>query len=284
MATTVQRLGAITNLVHGFIYFSTEATAQYRELGLKGRQQYFAGRAAAMGPVGPGLVVATFYNFNPAVVHEAIPSAWQAASAIDVQAARFRAVDTELTHACPDLDPAAIEQASLLAQAMVHGVGDEGKPLAAANRGVELPDDPRLRLWQLITIIREWRGDAHVAALGAAGVTGIEALVLHAATGQVPAGVLRSSRAWSKEQWQEAIDGLTVRGLVQPDGTFTDAGQAFRADIEDRTNAAAQALVDAIGDTDTITLIELLKPLRAGLIDSGIFTNALGGTGRDEQQ
>ena len=278
MATTVQRLGAISNLVHGFIYFAGEAANQYGALGLTGRQQYFAGRAAAMGPVGPGLVVATFYNFNPEVVHAAIPSAWSMADPARVQQARFAAVADVLAESCPDADTSELGRAIELAQAMVDGVGDEGKPLAASNRAVELPDDPILRLWQLVTVIREWRGDAHVAALGAAAVTGLEALVLHAATGGVPAAVLRATRAWTEDQWQAAVVGLAGRGLVEVNGSFTPTGESFRANIEVATNTASQLLVDAIGDEPTTELIELLKPIRSGLLRSGIFGKPLGGT------
>lgn len=278
MASTVERLGTMSNLVHGFIYFSPQATLRYSGLGLTGRQQYFAGRAAAMGPVGPGLVVATFYNFNPDVVHAALPAAWSIAEPSAVQHERFAAASDVLTAACPDVDQAGVQRAIDLAQAMVDGVGDEGKPLAAANRAVDLPDDPVLRLWQLVTIIREWRGDAHVAALGAASVTGLEALVLHAATGQVPAKALRATRAWPDDAWQDAIEGLAARGLLNVDGSFTPVGEQFRADIETATNTAAQRLVDVIGDDATSELVALLKPFRAGLIESGVFSKPLGGT------
>ena len=278
MATTVQRLGTISNLVHGFIYFASEATEEYGALGLTGRQPYFAGRAAAMGPVGPGLVVATFYNFNPDVVHAALPSAWSIVDADQVQQARFAAAGAVLHGACGELDQTHINRAVELAQAMVDGVGDEGKPLAASNRSVELPDDPLLRLWQLVTVIREWRGDVHVAALGAAAVTGLEALVLHAATGKVPAGVLRATRAWSQDQWDAAVSSLADRGLVEGDGSFTPVGETFRGDIESATDVASQRLVDAIGDERSTELIELLKPVRAGLLESGVFAKPLGGT------
>lgn len=277
MATTVERLGAITNLVHGFIYFSGEAADEFGALGLTGRRQYFAGRAAPMGPVGPELVVATFYNFNPEVVRSAIPSAWKVASPDAVQAARLRAAGDVLHTACGDVDDEAIDRAIEIAQAMVDGVGDEGKPLAAANRAVALPDDPLVRLWQLVTVIREWRGDAHVAALGAAAVGGIEALVLHAATGTVPAEVLQSTRAWSDEAWSAAIARLAARDLVDDMGAFTSEGEAFRADIEAATNRAAQSLVDAVGDDAAAELCELLKPLRTGLVESGAFARPLRG-------
>jgi hypothetical protein len=127
-------------------------------------------------------------------------------------------------------------------------------------------------------VIREWRGDAHVAALGAAAVTGLEALVLHAATGDVPAAVLRATRAWTEDQWQAAVVGLAGRGLVEVNGSFTPTGESFRANIEVATNTASQLLVDAIGDEPTTELIELLKPFRLGLLRSGIFGKPLGGT------
>jgi len=279
MVSTVERLGAVSNLVHGFIYFAPQAIERYGDLGLTGRQQYFAGRAAAMGPVGPGLVVATFYNFNPEVVHAAIPAAWNVAEPAAVQQQRFAAAGDVLRAACPDADLAGIGRAVELAQAMVDGVGDEGKPLAAANRSIAMPDDPVLRLWQLVTIIREWRGDAHVAALGAASVTGLEALVLHAAMGKVPAKVLRATRAWSEDAWQHTIEGLHERGLVEADGNFTSQGEQFRSDIEAATNNASQRLVDAIGDDATLELIDLLEPIRTGLLDSRVFSKPLGGTG-----
>ena len=62
------RLGAMTNLVHGFIYFTPEATEEYDALGLPSTHHYFASRGAALGPVPADVIVATFYNFNPALV------------------------------------------------------------------------------------------------------------------------------------------------------------------------------------------------------------------------
>jgi len=147
----------MANLVHGFIYFSTEAREEYADLGLTGRQQYFAGRAAAMGPVGPELVVATFFNFNPRVIHEALPAAWDIASAEAVQRARMRAAERVLDALADTVSEQSLGEAIEIAEAIVEGVGYEGKLLAAANSSVELPDHRLLRLWQLATVIREWR-------------------------------------------------------------------------------------------------------------------------------
>jgi helix-turn-helix protein len=98
------KLGAITNLVHGFIYFSPEATEEYTSVGLSKDQHYFASRASALGAVSAEVVVATFFNFNPEMVYPAIPAAWDAASPEAVQSARMRAAARTLDRCCPALD------------------------------------------------------------------------------------------------------------------------------------------------------------------------------------
>lgn len=276
MTELVAHLGALSNGVHGFIYFSETAEAEYGSLGLGGHQQYFASRAAPFGPVGPAVVTATFFNFNPARVEAALPSCWEVASPGAVQHARMSAATHVLQQACPDTDASVVAEATELAQAMVDSVGDEGRPLAAANRAVELPDDPWGALWQLVTVIREWRGDAHVAALTAAPVTAVEALVLHAATGQVPRSALQTTRDWSDDAWDAAVASLADRGLVTGDGAFTDEGRAFRDGIEHQTNLASQPLVDGLGVERTERLCELLRPMRKGLVNAGAFARLLG--------
>jgi len=264
-------LGAMTNLVHGFIYFSPEAAAEYEKLGLSADQQYFAGRAAPMGPVPAEVVIATFFNFNPEIVRVAIPSAWAVADPSAIQAARMRAAAVDLARCCPEVDDVHVAAASDLAAEMLAPLGYEGRPLAGANRAVPEPDDPWARLWQRITILREWRGDAHVAALTAAPVDAVEALVLHAATDQVPKSALLMTRQWSDDAWAAAVERLRGRGLVDEEEAFTDAGRRFREDIEQRTNVASEALVAAVGEDETRRLVDLLKPVRRGLLDGGAF-------------
>ncbi len=69
-----------TNSLHSMIYFVPETEQQLTGTGLKpGRMCYFAGRSAAMGAVGSGVVTATFYNFHPGLVAHCIPAAWELA-------------------------------------------------------------------------------------------------------------------------------------------------------------------------------------------------------------
>jgi hypothetical protein len=93
----VRRVHNATNVLHSFIYFAPEAEEHFTGAGLEsGRMCYFAGRSAAMGAVGPGVVTATFYNFSPGPIRRCIPRAWSLASPADVIAARFAAVDAAL--------------------------------------------------------------------------------------------------------------------------------------------------------------------------------------------
>ena len=265
------RLGSMTNLVHGFIYFAPEASEEFDALSLPADHHYFASRGAALGPVSAEVIVATFYNFNPALVAAVIPAAWSFVDPTEIQQARTRAAGRALRRVEPDLDAELLAEATDIAGQMIAGVGDAGRPLAAGNRATPEPDEPWERLWQRITILREWRGDAHVATLVAAPADPIEALILHAATGIVPKVALTATRQWSDEQWDAGVARLVARGLVQEDESFTEMGEAFRADIERRTNRAALPLVEAVGPDRAARLIDLLKPVRRALLDGGAF-------------
>ncbi len=118
-------------------------------------------------------------------------------------------------------------------------------------------------------------GDAHIAALGAAPVNAVESLILHAATGQVPVAALRSTRGWSDATWDATTANLVERGLIQADGSFTDSGEAFRDDIELRTNVACQTLVETVGEDASNEFVGLLRPLRDALLSSDVFPTAL---------
>lgn len=266
------KLNTMAGPVHGFIYFAPEATEEYEALGLPASHHYFASRGAAFGAVPAEVIVATFFNFPPRMVDPVIPDAWTIAAPADIQAARMRAAGRVLGRlAAGAITADEIAEATELAGRMVDGVADAGRPLAAANRSVPEPAEPWERLWQRVTIIREWRGDVHVAGLVAASVDPVEALLLHAATGTVPLAALKATRQWSNATYDDGVARLQARGLLDAGGGFTDAGQAFRAEIERTTDEAALPLVEAIGTDDTRRLLELLRPVRKALTEGGAF-------------
>jgi hypothetical protein len=217
--------------LHGMIYFVPEAAEAYARLGITGRAGYFASRAAPMGAVSADVVVSTFFNFNPALVREAIPASWEVATPAQVVSARFAAVDAAFRRLLGEDVVGSVEmgRAASLARAAAEAAsrtGLEGRPLAAAHAEVDWPAEPHLQLWHAQSILREYRGDGHVALLVVHGLSGIEALVTHAAAGDVPAHVLRSSRGWSDAAWTAAADELRGRGWLR------------RATISDSPNGA----------------------------------------------
>ncbi len=233
--------------LHGMIYFVPEAAEAYARLGIVGRAGYFASRAASMGAVTADVVVSTFFNFNPALVHEAIPSSWEAAAPADVVGARFAAVDAAFRRLLGDAVVASEEmrRAAELARTAAEAAsasGLEGRPMAAAHADVGWPAEPHLQLWHAQSILREYRGDGHVALLVVHGLSGIEALVTHAATGDVPAQVLRSSRGWPDAAWTAAADALRERGWLETGDElrFTEWGAAQRREIEGGTDDAGR--------------------------------------------
>ena len=146
-----------------------------------------------------------------------------------------------------------------------------GRPLAAANSGIELPDDPLSRLWQLLTVVREYRGDGHVAALVGAGVGPVEALVLHAGTGLVDRQRMQETRAWNDGDWDGAASRLCSLGLIDSGGALTDAGTSFRESIEEQTDRSMAPMLDVVGDERAHRLCDLIEPLRDALIAERVY-------------
>jgi hypothetical protein len=251
--------------LHGMIYFAPEAAKAYAELGLKGTQGYFASRSAPMGAVSADVVIATFYNFNPELVHAAIPSAWEATTPAALIAARLGAVDSACRRVLGDDAVASPEmaRAAELARTLAEEVSGhiEGRPLCAGHVNMEWPEAPHLVLWHAQSILREYRGDAHIALLVTHGLSGIDALITHAAAGDVPASILQSSRGWSDDQWATAVASMCERGWVSED-TFalTEWGAAQRQEIEDGTDGLSTAPYAALGEDGCAELRGLVRP------------------------
>lgn len=266
--------------VHGMIYFAPEGAERYAAVGLQGRRMaYFASRAAALGPVPAEAVVATFFNFNPALVRRSIPAAWQLVEPHSVLEARLEVADLALRRAFGEAvaGPEFAEVVELARRAAETACErPEGRPLFAGHASLPWPqpDAPHLVLWHAQTLLREFRGDAHVATLLLEGLSGIEALVLHAATGEVPAEVLRVGRGWSEDDWQAAVDDLRSEGLVAAGDelALTEQGRVQRQSIEDRTDARAVSAYEPLGEDGCALLRRLGRPFSRAVVDAGLLS------------
>ncbi len=274
MAAAIQvsrRMWESLEPVHAVVYWAPECRAATDALGATGGwMSYFALRAAPLGAVPAAVVCASFYNFHPARVARAIPDAWSAASPQAYLDARAGAVDLALRRMLGDLvDSPDMAQAAALARAAALAAPTAGRPLGAANAALPWPTQPHLVLWQAQTVLRESRGDGHVAALVAAGLDPCEALVAFAAQGRAAAESLRGYRGWSSQEWAAAADRLRARGLLDPTGSLTTEGADLRRRVEEATDRLAAPSWTHLGETACDRLVDLTTGVRAALRRAG---------------
>lgn len=254
------------------IYFAPEANEQFAAIGLRpGRMTYFASRSAPMGQVGPGTVAATFYNFNPELVARHIPRAWTLASTEQIIDTRLEVADTALRRLLGDaVDSAEVAEAAELAREASTACAPAGRPLYAGHADLEWPSQPHLVLWHAITLLREYRGDGHIAVLVANALDGLSALVTHTATGKgfsEPAA--KKTRGWSDEEWAAAAATLREDGILDDSGDLTPAGIALRERIEAETDQADIAPYEHLGEEKCLRLREIGKTLSKQALAAG---------------
>jgi hypothetical protein len=271
-AGTARRLWALAEPLHAVTYFAEEARAAGEAAGLSGFwSTYFALRAAPLGPVGPAVVTATFYNFAPAFVARRVPAVWDSVTPAAALEARLAGADAALRRVLGEwVTSAEAAEAAALARGAAEAVDAPGRPLAAANAALPQPDEPHLALWQAVTTLREHRGDGHNAALLKREVSGVAAHVLVAAAGRVDREWLQRARGWDDSAWDLAVGQLTARGWL--DGEELSAeGLAMATAIEADTDRLALGPWRALGDAGCDRLGELLTPVRLALVAAGLF-------------
>ena len=255
--------------IHAVTYFAPEARAAMDDLGYRGFWMgYFAARSAPLGRVAPEVVTALFYNFAPTRVAKALPAAWEIAGPQVVLAAReasavaalrrYGVTDDETVRTAAQLAGSAAQQASV-----------DGRALFAANLALPVPTDPIAALWHATTLLREHRGDGHVAVLAAAGISGRESTVLHCAAGTVPADYMRQTRHYDDAEWHACEQSLASRGLLADDGSLTPAGRDLKNHIEASTDALSLRAFDGLRDAEVETLLAALTPIARTVIAGG---------------
>ncbi|MYY07055.1 MULTISPECIES: hypothetical protein [unclassified Streptomyces] len=263
------------NPLHSSLYFSPDLGKELGGVGIDDpAAAYFATRAAAMGAVGADTVTATFYNFNHALVSQHVPAIWDIASPAKVLDARLRAADSTLRRllgaeviASPEM-----AEAARLALRATEGCTRHARPLYAAHAGLPVPEEPHLAYWHAATLLREHRGDAHLAALLAADLDPVEALVSHTATGKGMAiRWILATRGWRRADWEDASARLRERGLLTAEGELTDEGTALRKELEEATDRMDLGPYEHLGGPGVARLTELGRGFLATAWAAGAF-------------
>ena len=261
--TTARDLWYRYEPIHDLIYFSPRRTEQSDALGLRGFWMgYFAFRSAPLGAVQPDVVGAMFFGFHRSRVRRALPDAWSYTTVEKALAARNAAVDAAIA----DLGPIEnLDEAAELAWHAASAADVSGRPLAAAHQAEPRPDNPRVALWQATAILREHRGDGHIAVLVARGIGPAEAHLLKSGAGESDEATLKVHRGFPDDEWAAARAGLVERGWLDADGRLTARGAAEHEAVEAATDAAAEQPWQAIGPAATARLRNLLDPIAAAV-------------------
>jgi hypothetical protein len=250
--------------LHAVAYFAAEPAERYAALGIKGSMRgYFASRSAALGQVPAEVVIATFYSFAPGAVRKAIPSVWELTTPAEVLEARYTGTSDAYRRILGDetLASAEMSEAAALAREATTVLCPEGRPLYAAHAALPWPEPAHQQLFHAQTLLREHRGDTHIAALVLARLDAVEAMATHVATGDgLPEALLRATRGWPDTEWDAARERMRQRGIVDAGGALTADGSALRAAIEQQTNDADAAPYLHLGAERTTRLRDLARP------------------------
>jgi hypothetical protein len=277
--------------IHAVTYFGAESADAAKAIGLDSWWKgYFAFRGAPFGLATPGVYDAAFHSFSLPFVRRWIPAIWESTTPEIALVARSTAAAATLRRCAEpaniDLNAIATAANSMIEE-LVHHCQWSGRPVFAANRDVALPEDPIERLWQLCTLLREHRGDGHVVACTAAGLSGLEAHVLIAVDQQNSFDDLARTRGWTTDEWNTCLAGLQHRGLVTHDSEYrmTEQSLVLRQTIETCTDElATQPFTKLAGENDNTAmkhierLIELLDPIARVVAASGTirYPNPMG--------
>jgi hypothetical protein len=88
---------------------------------------------------------------------------------------------------------------------------------------------------------------------------------------------LRTSRAWSEDEWAAGVDRVREQGWLAdgPGLTLSEAGRHRRQSIEHRTDELAVYPYEAVGEDGCARLRELLVPLSAAVMKADLGFPAL---------
>jgi hypothetical protein len=262
-------LGGALEPFAGQVYFSPECHAGYEALGFSGSPMelagvampdgpaYFCSRGSVMGQVPGQLIAAAFGVFNPEVVVPAVSYGWTLTDAATICQARTDGAVGQLERILGP-KPDGLDRVTALLQQANEPLRPEGRALYAGQLGLGLPGSPMGDAWRLADLLREYRGDVHIAAWTSAGFDATEIGLLTELYWGLPLRTYSRSRAWTTEQFDAAEQRLTDRGLIA-DGAFTEAGRAAREAVEQVTDRQCRPIVEALGD-DLDELVSLLLP------------------------
>lgn len=224
---------------------------------------YFTSRGSVMGQVPGEVVAAAFSVFNPATVIPSVAYGWSLTDAATICAARDNGAIAQLVRLLGE-SPDGVTTARAILLRATEVLRPEGRALFAGLRSLPLPGTELGDVWRLGDMLREYRGDSHTAAWISAGLTACEIGLMSELYWGLPIKSYSRTRAWSEDDYSEAIENLQHLGYVTSDGELTPHGRDVREQIEVNTDNQMDCVLRAIG-ADVNELITILKPWGAAI-------------------
>ncbi len=271
------------------VYFAPEAHAAYEALGFDPSPaaaqkdgiarpeltSYFTSRGACLGQVSGEVVAAAFGCFDPKVVVPGVAAGWQTADREAILMAREHGATAMLQRVLGDR-PQGMDRVTDLLRRAANTAPWAGHAMYSGLRSLGFPGTPMGDLWRASDLVREHRGDSHVISWAVGGADAVEVLLLTEQFWGVPARAYTPSRGWTDADMDAGFERLQQRGLMTVDEVITDAGMAFREEIEVRTDELERPLLEALGN-DLDELLEHLDPWSEAIIDAGSYPQRISG-------
>ena len=222
-----RRLFELTEPISLVNFFSPEPNDSMAALGFRNYWDgYFAGRSAPLGRVPAEVVHAAFYSFAEGEVARHIPKVWDTTTPEAAHAAREQGCVAALRRILGDLveTPGLARAAELLAKAST-SAPTEGRVMYAGLRTLPMPEEPVARLWHAANMLREHRGDGHIAALVSERIGGTGAHVLSALDmGIYPAESFGRIHHLPRPSWPRSWTACAAAGSSMPPDASPTSG------------------------------------------------------------
>jgi hypothetical protein len=263
--STARRLRNLVEPIAAGVYFAPEAQRRYESFGLNYFEGYFCSRGACLGKAPWSVIAAAFAAFKPAVVERAVTGGWSKTDPEPLLEARLAGATDQLTRLIGEPN-GGVARATDILFSLTDGVDPSGRMLYSGLAVLPVPDTPMGRLWRAADLVREHRGDGHIAAW-ISRTDSCEITVLTELSWGLAPGTYVFTRGWSREDVDAAQQRLRDRGLLEGDA-LSDAGRAFRDEIERDTDLAEREIVSRLGDRAD-DLFGLLAPITRVIVDGG---------------
>ncbi|MEO6652116.1 MAG: hypothetical protein ABIP17_05600 [Ilumatobacteraceae bacterium] len=264
--STARRLRDAIEPIAMHSVWSRTVNAALADEGLNFLTGYVWGRAALLGEPTSGTAAATFAVFEPAMVDAVLSEGRAACSRDRMVSVRDESTIRSLTDVLAGADVNEVATALRNAVGDVSGVG---RPLFSGLRDQAWPDSAVGVLWRSCELLREHRGDGHVAVCTSRGLDAITMNILTELWVGMPLGSYTATRGWQPEAIESRAAKLRAAGWLNGD-QLSAAGRQIRDDIEATTDDLQAEIVERLG-ADVDAVISALQDWSTRCVEAGAF-------------